>query len=267
MKANFNVTGSTRKELVGIIGNTVGMKPVYKFMPTCAYTIGGITVEKDGTMVWDENTAAETIEKVMAALATAGFTAEIEAEEAPETETAPEAADEADTAEETAPAAETDGLTVSLPKDGFTEASIGNLRRLVESKATLIKKALGATRLTIRRDGDRVSFPWWDTMPEADEVQTYMSFITALCKMAKEAQRVTAKETEVESEKYAFRCFLLRLGFIGSDSKAQRKILMRRLSGTAAFPNKEKADAFSAAQKAKRDAAKAAETEEVAACE
>ena len=42
MKANFNVTGSTRKELVGIIGNTVGMKPVYKFMPTCAYTIGGI---------------------------------------------------------------------------------------------------------------------------------------------------------------------------------------------------------------------------------
>jgi hypothetical protein len=85
--------------------------------------------------------------------------------------------------------------------------------------------------------------------------------------MAKEAQRVTAKETEVESEKYAFRCFLLRLGFIGSDSKAQRKILMRRLSGTAAFPNKEKADAFSAAQKAKRDAAKASAeaTEEVSA--
>ena len=83
MKANFNVTGSTRKELVGIIGNTVGMKPVYKFMPTCAYTIGGITVEKDGTMVWDEKTAAETIEKVMVALAAAGFTAEVEAEEAP----------------------------------------------------------------------------------------------------------------------------------------------------------------------------------------
>lgn len=71
--------------------------------------------------------------------------------------------------------------------------------------------------------------------------------------------RRCATETEVESEKYAFRCFLLRLGFIGADSKAHRKILMRRLSGTAAFPNKEKADSFSAAQKAKRDAAKAAE--------
>ena len=271
MKANFNVTGSTRKELVGIIGNTVGMKPVYKFMPTCAYTIGGITVEKDGTMVWDENTAAETIEKVMAALAAAGFTAEIEAEDAPEAETEPEAADEADTAAETAPAEETDGLTVSLPKDGFTEASIDNLRKLVDSKASLIRKAMDADRLTIDTDGDKVSFPWWDRMPEPEETQAYMSFIAELCRMAKEAKRVTATETEVESEKYAFRCFLLRLGFIGSESKAQRKILMRRLSGTAAFPNKAKADAFSAAQKAKRDAAKAsaeaAETEEVAACE
>ena len=74
--------------------------------------------------------------------------------------------------------------------------------------------------------------------------------------MAKESTRVTATEKEVESEKYAFRGFLLRLGFIGADSKALRKTLMKNLSGSAAFPNKEAADAFSAAQKAKRDAAK-----------
>jgi hypothetical protein len=94
-----------------------------------------------------------------------------------------------------------------------------------------------------------------------------MSLISALSKMAKEATRVTATEKEVESEKYAFRGFLLRLGFIGADSKAQRKILLKNLSGSAAFPNKEKADAFSAAQKAKRDAAKASAeaTEEVSA--
>ena len=79
--------------------------------------------------------------------------------------------------------------------------------------------------------------------------------------MAKEAKRVTATEKDVESEKYAFRGFLLRLGFIGADSKEQRKLLLKNLSGSAAFPNKEKADAFSAAQKAKRDAAKAAAAE------
>ena len=95
MKANFNVTGNTRKELVGIIGNTVGMKPVYKFMPTCAYVINNITVEKDGTMVWDERTDDTTIQKVMETLAAAGFTAEATVEEAP-----------AEEAEEEAPKAE-----------------------------------------------------------------------------------------------------------------------------------------------------------------
>ena len=246
MKATYNVTGAARKELVKVIGSTLGTKPVYKFMPTCAFEIGAITVEKDGTMVWDERTDEATIQAVIAALAAAGFTAEIEGETAPEAEGLQEADD----------AEEGDRLTIALPKDGFTDGSIENLRKLVESKATLIKKALGADRITINTDGDRVSFPWWDRQPEPEETQSYMAFLAALCKMAKEAKRVTAKETEVESEKYAFRCFLLRLGFIGNDYKPQRKILMRRLSGSAAFPNREKADAFNAAQKAKAAAAK-----------
>ena len=97
-------------------------------------------------------------------------------------------------------------------------------------------------------------------MPEPEETQAYMSLIAALSQMAKEATRVTATETEVESEKYAFRCFLLRLGFIGAEYKAERKILLKKLSGSAAFPNQEKADAFSAAQKEKREAAKVAAT-------
>ena len=68
--------------------------------------------------------------------------------------------------------------------------------------------------------------------------------------MAKEAKRVLAKEAEVESEKYAFRCFLLRLGFIGYDSKAARKILLRNLSGHSAFRNKAEEEKFKANQKA-----------------
>ena len=147
-------------------------------------------------------------------------------------------------------------LTVSLPKDGFTEASIGNLRRMVEAKATLISKALGTDRITIDTDGDEVSFPWWDRLPTPEETQAYMAFIAAICKAAKEAKRVNAKEREVESERYAFRSFLLRLGFIGPGCAAQRKILLSRLSGSASFPSSEKYTAFCASQKEKRDAAK-----------
>ena len=93
---------------------------------------------------------------------------------------------------------------------------------------------------------------------EIKEIQTLVyDLVDALCAMAKEAKRVLAKEAEVESEKYAFRCFLLRLGFIGNDSKAARKILLRNLSGHSAFRNKAEEEKFRANQKAKRDAAKA----------
>lgn len=38
-----------------------------------------------------------------------------------------------------------------------------------------------------------------------------------------------------DNEKYAFRCFLLRLGFIGDEYKADRKVLLKNLSGSSAF--------------------------------
>ena len=62
-----------------------------------------------------------------------------------------------------------------------------------------------------------------------------MDFVTALCERAKKAKRITAKQRTVENEKYAFRCFLLRLGFIGTEYKKDRKILLKNLSGSAAF--------------------------------
>jgi hypothetical protein len=37
------------------------------------------------------------------------------------------------------------------------------------------------------------------------------------------------------NEKYTFRCFLLRLGFIGPEYKDERKILLRNLSGSSAY--------------------------------
>lgn len=67
------------------------------------------------------------------------------------------------------------------------------------------------------------------------DIETYTSLITALCRMAKEAKRVNAKEKETTNAKYEFRCFLLRLGFIGDEFKTNRKILLEKLSGSSAF--------------------------------
>ena len=48
MKANYNKTGTERKELVNAIAEITGQESKYMQMPTCAYEIGDITVDKDG---------------------------------------------------------------------------------------------------------------------------------------------------------------------------------------------------------------------------
>ena len=53
--------------------------------------------------------------------------------------------------------------------------------------------------------------------------------------MAKNCKRITAKEKATDNDKYAFRCFLLRLGFIGNEFKMERKVLLEKLEGSSAF--------------------------------
>ena len=221
MKANYNVTGNERKVLVAAIAELTGEKPIYKFMPTCAYEIGDITVDKEGGVTCED---ADKLERIIHNLIADGFT--------------PEDAEEIESIEEEATAEEADkngtGLTVSVPLD---KAAVGNLTNLLTAKESLIKKALGINDLGIEVTEDVISFPWFSEMPEPDAVKAYTHFIAALCKMSKDLKRASATEKDVDNEKYAFRCFLLRLGFIGNEYKAERKILLKNLSGNSSWKN------------------------------
>ena len=81
-------------------------------------------------------------------------------------------------------------------------------------------------------------------MPEPNEMAAYMAFLAALCRMAQNVKRVNVKDKPVESEKYAFRIFLILLGFNGKEHKETRRQLMKRLSGHAAFRNAEEERKF-----------------------
>lgn len=244
METRYNITGEKRKEMVEVISGVVGMKAVYMRMPTCAYAISNITVSKDGTLVWDERTDSRTIEKVKEALAAAGFTTEETTETAQEAGTEEESTDAENNADEpeTAPQGADIGLTVAVP---LGMVLCGNLTKLLEAKGSLIKKALGIDDLRIEIDEEKVSFPWFSETPDAESAKAYTHFISALCKMSKEQKRITAKEKAVDNEKYAFRCFLLRLGFIGTEYKGERKILLKNLFGSSAFKNGERKEAVS----------------------
>ena len=83
---------------------------------------------------------------------------------------------------------------------------------------------------------ENVTFPWFTVDPQdADLVEAYSRFVCAICDLARKQKKVTSKEKPVVNEKYAFRCFLLRLGFIGEDYKNVRKVLLKNLTGNAAW--------------------------------
>ena len=227
MEIRYNVTGAKRKELVKVIADATGARAEYKFMPTCNYEIDYFTVTKDGTLLFDDRADSEEVEQVLETIAAAGFECEAHDGEKLPTEEESKAID-------TAPQNKTVGLMVEIPLD---KVAVGNLTKLLDAKGGLIKKALGVDTLPIEIQEDRVAFPWFPELPDADSVKAYTHFISALCEMSKNAKRVTVTEKAVDNEKYAFRCFLLRLGFIGSEYKMERKILLKNLTGSSALKN------------------------------
>lgn len=228
MRINYNVTGARRKELVKVIADTTGAKAEYMKMPTCNYQIDYFTVTKDGALEFDDMADSEEVEKVLEAIADAGF--EPEPQEMTESESDEESAEE----DETAPEDEGTGLTVEIPLD---KVAVGTLTNILEAKGSLIKKALGIDDLRFEIREDRIAFPWFPELPEPDEVKAYTEFIAKLCKLSKDLKRASSTETPVANEKYAFRCFLLRLGFIGAEYKQERKILLQNLEGNSSWKN------------------------------
>ncbi len=243
MRIEFNRTGAERKALVQAMGEILEVKPKYLGMPTAAYQVDYFHIDKNGGMEFDDQADNEEIRNLLERLAEKGILA-VPAETVQEASTEEESADAENNAEEpeTAPQEENTGLTVAVP---LSMVLCGNLTRLLDAKGSLIKKALGIDDLRIEIDEEKVSFPWFSETLDAESAKAYTHFISALCEMSRNQKRITAKEKAVANEKYAFRCFLLRLGFIGTEYKGERKILLKNLSGSSAFKNGERKEAVS----------------------
>ena len=213
-----------RKPFVKALEEITGEKAKYQGTPSYAYEVGCFTISREGNLIFNDMADPDEMDRVLDAL-----------EQKPEItqdeplEDCPPAYGEPET--------EDLSLTVEMPREQFTDSQIENLQKLVAAKAPLLKEALGVKELPIIVTDEKVSLPWFKDDLDADACAAYTCLITAICRMAKEAKRVTAKEKEVDNVKYAFRCFLLRLGFIGDEYKQNRKILMRNLTGSSAFKN------------------------------
>ena len=247
-----------RREVVRAISERLGSPAVYLRMPTCAYRIGGLTVERDGSIASDDGALLETLRPM---LMERGWLTDAAADS--------EAEAPAAKAEPTEQDSEITQMELSFPVEDWTVPQLKNLlhtlysnqhilRRMMRSDALYIDRQLverlkeaqtpadlearlaeGVTAETLK--GCRIQdgkFTFKAILDERDPTrwQVYGTLLGAMLRHAKAAKRVFLKaDADSENEKYRANSLLTRWGFAGPEHKELRRALTGHLGGYAAF--------------------------------
>lgn len=219
MKIKFNTTGAERKKLAARIAEYESVEAKYLGAPSFAYEAGRCKILKDGTVEVEniDGGLLDFLEGLGGVAEPAETTAEQSAEEPEEN------------------GDEVKQIFLSIPARDMTDQQIQNVFDIVESKKTLIKKAIGADDLPTYQADGILHFDWFPGNATPEEIQAYMALTSGIRKLAMQLHRVNKVEVNVPNEKYAFRCFLLRLGMVGDEFKQHRRILLKNLTGSSAF--------------------------------
>lgn len=250
MTINYEAKGSRRKELATAVADLTRKEKKYLGMPSMAYQIGPFTVDKEGNLQVSNEAIAEEVDKLIAGLLEKGFEEaipegmqEIPIEKVPEDEIIEESHEneieenfsesEENESSATGGAIADYTITVAVEMDA-TDKVLG----LIARKERLILHALGIASLDVAATNDGMVFTCLQPLElvTPEEIAAASVFFSKVCELAKNLKRTNRREhTEVPNEKYAMRCFLIRLGMVGDEYKEARKILLARLTGSAAF--------------------------------
>lgn len=209
MMIELHLTGNERKELAKAVSEIIGSPAEYQYMPTCAYKIDrDYTITKEGSLEISDSADGKEVEMLIDELVHRGYDVPLDEEE--------------------------NGLTVEMPLEIVDDATIDRLRKIVENKGELFKTAFKTDSLDIIQSDDKIEFPWF-TIENDGDADAYCTFISMLCEFARNQKRINNKPDTSDNPKYTMRCYLLRLGMIGTEYKSARKVLLRNLSGSSAF--------------------------------
>ena len=250
----LNTHPNDRKEMVKAISELTGFEATYLYMPTCAYQIGPVTVNRNGSVTCDDEAMVETIRPML--IDRGWLDAEPKTEETLADSEVPVSVREMK-------------LTMSI--EGWTVIQMANLLRMVYGKQRLINRMLNSEMLYV---GEAVITTISENPPKTPEdfeakVQTaietgrlkgldisaekvslsvpfveddptrwtaYSDLLCGMLRTAGAATRVGIKQTDdPENEKYHANSWLMRMGFGGTDFKETRRVLMKHLNGYAAF--------------------------------
>ena len=243
-----------RREMVQAISERLGSPAVYLRTPTCAYRIGGLTVERDGSIISDDDALLEALRPM---LIERGWLTDAEASV---TKTEPTEQDSEITQTE-----------LSFPVEDWTVPQLKNFLHTLYSNQHILRRMMQSDALYIDRQlVERLSEVPMETLADFEALladglatgllkgcriqdgrftletvqddrdparwQVHATLLSAILEHAKAAKRVFLRaDADPENEKYRGNSLLTRLGFGGPEHKELRRVLMGHLSGYAAF--------------------------------
>lgn len=80
-----------------------------------------------------------------------------------------------------------------------------------------------------------VEFRLFNSTTHAGEIKAYIQFCLAVSHQALTQKKASARRTVTDNEKYAFRCWMLRLGLSGDEFKTCRTHFLKHLEGNSAW--------------------------------
>ena len=226
--------------MVQAISERLGSPAVYLRTPTCAYRIGGLTVERDGSIISDDDALLEALRPM---LIERGWLTEQDSE--------------------------ITQMELSFPVEDWTVPQLKNFLHTLYSNQHILRRMMQSDALYIDRQmmerldeaqtpadlearladglatgllkGCRIQdgrFTLETVQDDRDPVrwQVYATLLCAILEHAKAAKRVFLRaDADPENEKYRGNSFLMRLGFGGPEHKPLRRVLLGHLNGYAAF--------------------------------
>ena len=241
-----------RREMVQAISERLGSPAVYLRTPTCAYRIGGLTVERDGSIISDDDALLEALRPM---LIERGWLTDAEASV---TKTEPTEQD-----------SEITQMELSFPVEDWTVPQLKNFLHTLYSNQDILRRMMQSDALYIDRQmmerldeaqtpadlearladglatgllkGCRIQdgrFTLETIQDDRDPArwQVYATLLCAILEHAKAAKRVFLRaDADPVNEKYRANSFLMRLGFGGPEHKPLRRVLLGHLNGYAAF--------------------------------
>ena len=174
-EVRYNVIGDERKRLVRAMGDILEAEPKYLGAPSFSYEIDYFTVDKNGTVVFDNRSDSVEIEKLIERLHELGFEAE---------------KDGSDTNDG-------DELVIEMPLTGFTPEKLDNLAKLVTAKESLLKASIRCPRFAHSANRKHSPIPVVQGNLDSDSVHAYTTLITKLCETAKEKQESVPKNVRL----------------------------------------------------------------------